>query len=129
MGTSHYALSLSVLDDVYTLNTKIDAMDSFNYWYSAKIVQMDILNQRAVRVHYDGYSIKWNEWIKIDTQLYRITTHKTRSMGHGKKEGGIFSIMATKYYRSKKGKQLRECLKNFDVYDHKLLFNAETNRI
>ena len=85
-GSGSVATSLSVLDHVYTLNTKVDALDSCNYWYSATFVQMDILRQRAVRVQYDGYSAKWNEWIKIDSELYRITTHKTRSMGNGKKK-------------------------------------------
>ena len=35
--------------------------------------------------------------------------------------------MATKYYRSKKGKQLRQCMKDFvGINDHKSLFDTET---
>merc|ERR1719229_1137211 len=63
---------------------QIDALDSFGYWYTAKIVKVDSSNRLLVT--FDEWEDKWNEW--IDRFSGRIAKHKTIAKG-GQSVGGV----------------------------------------
>ena len=46
----------------------IDALDTVNSWCLAKVVELD---ERLVKVHYDGWPHKWDDWMKITS--YKIS--------------------------------------------------------
>lgn len=97
----------------FTVGKKIDILDVSYHWYSSTILDIDIFQRKSIRVKYDGFQERWNEWIPF-VSSFRISQHKTRSLGHGKADGGVHVLIATKYGKSLKGKQLRAAV---DVND------------
>lgn len=60
--------SVGTLDE-FTVGTKCDCLDSTDKWCQAEIVEIES-DTELVRVHYVGWSTKYDEWINTDS--YRI---------------------------------------------------------
>eukprot|EP01083_Nonionella_stella_P110009 321556_1 len=93
----------------YRIGTSLDVIDASYHWYSAKIVDIDVLHRKALQVHYDGFDDKWNsnEWIPLTKTQFRTALHKSKSQGNGKEEGGVHALIATRYGRSRVAGDLR----------------------
>ncbi len=87
-------------------------MDVSYLWYSASIVDVDVLSQRAVLIEYDDFDAIWNEWIPLH-KSYRVAPHRSRTAvgvsnpSLRSERGGVHALVATKYARSKQAKDLR----------------------
>lgn len=55
----------------------IDAMDTINAWLSAVIVEVE---ENNIRVHFDGWPAKWDEWMKIGS--YKVSPFRKHSVGY-----------------------------------------------
>merc|ERR1712176_1602006 len=71
--------------------------------------KIDVLNKKALKVHYDGFDSKWDEWIPFKKQ-FLTAPHKSKSLGFGRMEGGQHVLIATNYGRSKYAKALRSAM-------------------
>ena len=91
--------------NMFEVGLKIDVCDSSFFWYAAKVI--GISPQHGIKVSYDGFDDKWNEWISVDEMGFRVAPYSSRAIG-GKESGGINVFSATKYGRSKRGEQIRE---------------------
>ena len=96
------------------LGCKIDVLDSSNFWYSASITSLS--PSEGIKVQYDGFDERWNEWISMKEMSYRIAHHQTRSTifakqnnrnlkaqdatlhkNKSKKPIGVHALVATRY--------------------------------
>jgi len=116
----------------YSVGAKIDVLDPSFFWYSAEIIDIDFFERRGIKISYDGFSTKWNEWVSIDDK-YRICKHKERSLGYGKTQGGVFSILTTQFYKKDEdAKDLRQYFEsdsNKNINKLTLLMSLETKTI
>ena len=63
----------------YEIGKKLDVLDGSYYWYSAQVVDVDPFKKKAIRVKYDQFDERWNEWIPF-RDTYRLDLHQTRSV-------------------------------------------------
>jgi len=62
----------------------VDAKDSVNNWCVAQVVEVDAIQDR-VKVHYDGWSQKWETWIPVNSdKLAPFRMHSKRYSGQTK---------------------------------------------
>ena len=64
------------LRPVYHLGQWVDVKDSANQWLEATIVGINS-ESRLMYVHYNGWPIRWDEWISWDSP--RVTPFRTRT--------------------------------------------------
>jgi hypothetical protein len=55
----------------------VDALDSINSWLSATIEEVD---DNTIKVHFDGWPHKWDEWMKITS--YKVAPFRKHSIGY-----------------------------------------------
>jgi hypothetical protein len=55
---------------VFTVGTFVDCMDTVKKWLAAVVVETAD-NGRRVKIHYDGFHARWDEWLSSDSE--RIT--------------------------------------------------------
>lgn len=62
----------------------VDAKDSINSWCVAQVIEVDV-SQSRVKVHYDGWSQKWETWLPIqEDKLAPFRMHSKRYTGQPK---------------------------------------------
>lgn len=55
----------------FTINSRIEALDFNNEWYTAKIVEVDY-EENEVLIHFENYSNKYDEWISMNSPRLRV---------------------------------------------------------
>lgn len=55
----------------------VDALDSINSWCASKIIDVD---DNLIKVHFDGWPHKWDEWMKITS--YKVNPFRKHSVGY-----------------------------------------------
>ena len=64
----------SFVANLYCIGDLIDCQDKFRKWCTSMIV--DIVANEKIRVHYEGWNAKWDEWLPLDSErLAPIGTH------------------------------------------------------
>jgi len=66
----------------FKLNNRLDVKDVKDNWLEAHIVQF-LNNGRKIKVHFKGFTPKWDEIIDLDTESYKISEVGSFSKGHG----------------------------------------------
>ena len=56
----------------------LEARDFNNKWFPAKVVEVD-LEDREVLVHFQNWSSRYDEWIKMDSERLRHVDHQSES--------------------------------------------------
>lgn len=60
----------------YYMGQWLDVKDTVNQWLEATVIDINE-EQRQVLIHYNGWPIRWDEWISFDSQ--RIAPFRTRT--------------------------------------------------
>jgi hypothetical protein len=55
----------------------LEVLDTANKWLPAEVLHVDVAKSR-IYVHYDGFSAKWDEWLKLDDDSDR---QRIRTLG------------------------------------------------
>jgi len=63
---------------------QVDALDSYGYWYTARIIKVD--SQNRILIKFDEWEDKWNEWIERFSG--RLAKHRSIAKG-GQSVGGV----------------------------------------
>ena len=96
----------------FSVGKRVDVLDISYQWYTATIIDVDVMSQRAVLIQYDHFDAIWNEWIPLQ-KSYRVSPHRARTAvgvstpSLRSERGGVHALVATKYGRSKHAKDLR----------------------
>ena len=55
----------------------IDAKDTIEQWLEAQIIN---LNETQIQIHYNGWGVRWDEWIdKTSNRLAVFRTHTVQN--------------------------------------------------
>ena len=55
------------------VNNRLDVLDTLRKWLEAIVLEAD---EKRIRVHYRGYTAKWDEWIELDSdRIAPVGTH------------------------------------------------------
>ncbi|CAG9326059.1 unnamed protein product [Blepharisma stoltei] len=65
----------------FQLHNRIDVKDTYNKWMEATIVDM---NSTQIRVHFKGYTERWDEWINKNSERISEIGSKSTAFGIGK---------------------------------------------
>jgi hypothetical protein len=86
----------------------IDAMDTINSWLSAQIEEVE---ENAIKVHFDGWPSKWDEWMKITS--YKVSPFRKNSEGYtGQTKVAIRKEDKDVEYYKKMIEKIDICIKN-----------------
>lgn len=55
----------------------VDAMDTINSWLTAQIEEVE---DNTIKVHFDGWPHKWDEWMRITS--YKVAPFRRHSVGY-----------------------------------------------
>jgi len=102
--------ALAENESTFSVGKYIDYLDSTYHWLAARVVDIDVVQQKALKVSYAGSAAKCEEWVSFKKCLWRTAQHKTKSLGHGQSERGVHALMATKFSRSREAKELRAAM-------------------
>jgi hypothetical protein len=62
----------------YEVGDRIDAQDIHGKWYPSEIMDLSLLK---VKVRYDGWSSKWDEWIDLDSgRIAEVYSHSSAAV-------------------------------------------------
>lgn len=64
----------------FQLNNRLDILDQKNNWLEAFIIE---INGPKIKVHFKGYTSKWEEWVDTEKESYRIKEVGSYSKAHG----------------------------------------------
>ena len=70
LNTSQFPVDLilyitSFIANLYCIGDLIDCQDPVHKWCTCRIV--DIVENKKIRIHYEGWSAKWDEWLPLDS--------------------------------------------------------------
>lgn len=65
----------------FRLNNRIDVIDTYNYWKEARIID---LNDTQIKIHYKGYSERYDEWIHKNSERIKEIGSKSTAFGIGR---------------------------------------------
>ena len=71
--------------DKFEIGDIIDAKDTSKKWYRSRILKVN-LEEREMRVHFEGWSSKWDEWLKMD-DICKCESRLCNCTGRLAKEG------------------------------------------
>lgn len=70
------------LEEQFKLGGTIEARDHTGRWYQAEIIQvLNVKNTKRAKIHYLGFSAKYDEWLNVDSDSHRIAHFGTFTVG------------------------------------------------